>query len=860
MPQPKLEKFNRRGLALKLQVTPGTPEAPNPATDGLRLYDGRSGTEFDVLEDSPDRRHFSSPRISTWNHRAWIEGSLRVQPGSGANPPDADPLLRIAGMQPDTDGLPAGSVRYLPISEDIPCATTDFWHAGTLRRMHDVRAAISELSIQIGERATARLRMLGFYSGIGQQALPAVPVAEELGPVVEAENSEARIIQYPDDVAGDTLHVWAKSLSIDCGTRLTPKHYTQHREIGYDDRQPSFSLRIARTDLTEFDPWTLRADGTLITAALRVTGADGRYTEIGIRGYIRDVEEVEIDGDYGWEIAGPCVASPAGGDDFYVEFGNPDNPDGGGLPHAIGSPILSLDDEHVSEDGGTGGYVVTFPWQPVVHDEQLVIGPDVVGAPGPDLVVTIDVPGDNFLDDDPHTLTIELASDAGGTVQLNLTVDGVPWLEEQAIVVPPGGQTVVITFTRPAPDQPWDVVIDPPIGAPDTSCADLDDEPTETDFTNAMLQGPLEGSGGEATGILLDWASGGPLFVLDTDDLAALFAGQGSSNAIQETPPESGLLRLYENQAVYVVHANVPHHVACREIFVTPDVIPYDPLDPSRSVVWYSASNPEFPTSGDEIFPGGQDKRGGLRIRFTSDESGVVTVSNAEIFAPPINTTCEDILSDNFNRVGDLVGTAPQVGPAWVADVLNVGSETPTTNGTHAVFGAADGADNETKIAALNFGGPKRIVDMVIAASGVLNAITPEAGGGSSFSFNIGLFNDPDPTAVDAYLNGADFTVTRDQDTGICVVNFGAFSVSGDPIEYSQAIGVGISAGDPVPFDLRAEVHGSEVTFFVNDTAVFSGAGFVFADQDSYQYAQAIGAIGVEVDSAHIGVCHVVEV
>ena len=65
----------------------------------------------------------------------------------------------------------------------------------------------------------------------------------------------------------------------------------------------------------------MRKAGTYITATMRVKNSDNRYTEFGIRGLIRDINETDIDGDYGWEITGPCIATSAGGDEFYIAFG-----------------------------------------------------------------------------------------------------------------------------------------------------------------------------------------------------------------------------------------------------------------------------------------------------------------------------------------------------------------------------------------------------------------------------------------------------------------------------------------------------------------------------------------------------------
>ena len=325
MAQPNLEKFIRRGLTLKLQPTPGVPVVPSAATDGVRFYDGQSGTEFDALEENRDRAYFSGNEFSTFNHRAFIEGAVHLYPPAtpGAavgGTPECHALLLIAGMAQTLD-QPNNLTRYNPISTGIALATSNFWHAGTLRQIYDARANISALSMEIGNRARAQLRVQGFYDSMGEQALPAVTVSETLGPVIEAANSTMRITQYPGGVAGAPLLVWGKALTVDFGSQLASKEYTEHKETGIDGRQPTLTLRLARTAKADFDPWAVRKAGTYITATMRVKNSDNRYTEFGIRGLIRDINETDIDGDYGWEITGPCIATSAGGDEFYIAFG-----------------------------------------------------------------------------------------------------------------------------------------------------------------------------------------------------------------------------------------------------------------------------------------------------------------------------------------------------------------------------------------------------------------------------------------------------------------------------------------------------------------------------------------------------------
>jgi hypothetical protein len=323
MAQPDLEKFIRRGVAVKIQAAEGTAEAPNTATDGIRFYDGQSGTEFDSLEENRDRPFFGGNEFATFNHRAFIGGSVHLYPpetpGDAVDgTPDADRLLLLGGFTKVLVAGPPGVTRYNPVSSGFPVGTADFWHAGTKRRIFDARAAISALSLAIGERARVNLRLLGTYTSIDEDALPSITVPETLGPVMQAANSITRL-----EVAGGpgAFQCWGKSLSIDLGTQLASKEYTEKKVNAIDGRSPTWSLRVARQAKADFDPWALRKAGTYIEGAQRLIGASDLYTELGFRGLIREINEVDIDGDYGWELSGPAIPTSAGGDECYIEFG-----------------------------------------------------------------------------------------------------------------------------------------------------------------------------------------------------------------------------------------------------------------------------------------------------------------------------------------------------------------------------------------------------------------------------------------------------------------------------------------------------------------------------------------------------------
>lgn len=327
MPQPSLQQFKRRGFTFKVEVTEGTDAAPLAATDGIMLLNGQSGTEFDKIERAIDRPFFTNNPFGVANKRAFIEGDWELIPPAtpGIAGPTAgipgESLLFTGGM---TRVLNAGTktTRYNPISDAIPSGTGYWWHVDTHKRVLGARTGISALKMAIGERAMARIRVQGSYNNVTEDALPNIILPSTVPVVASNVNSTSYVIIGSAVAPG--LLVWAKELSIDFGSAIGTKEYTSHKTTAISDRLATFSYRIAKADLDDFNPWTVRDAGTIIQGNFRTlnTLPTGLYTEIGFRGQIEQINEVDIDGDLGWELTGPCVASNAGGDEVYIEFGD----------------------------------------------------------------------------------------------------------------------------------------------------------------------------------------------------------------------------------------------------------------------------------------------------------------------------------------------------------------------------------------------------------------------------------------------------------------------------------------------------------------------------------------------------------
>lgn len=322
MAQPDLQQFKKRGLALALRTVAGVAVVPAPATNGILLFNGTSGTETDTVERPVDRPFFTGQPFAVTNKRAFVEGEFELYPpatpgAEDTSDADCGVLLLPAGMTTVKDEA-AKTTRYNPVSAGIAISDAKFWHAGTIKAIAAARHNVSSLVLAIGDRFKGNIRVQGDYTDIAEGELPVITLPTTVPVVATAANTTGKVTPLP---GGAPLQIWAKSLSVDFSNTLATKEFTSHKETSITDRAPTWTLRLARTALADFNPWTLRDAGTLIAAALRTTEKDGRYSELGIRGQIQSISETDIDGDYGWELTGPCVASDTGGDELYIEFG-----------------------------------------------------------------------------------------------------------------------------------------------------------------------------------------------------------------------------------------------------------------------------------------------------------------------------------------------------------------------------------------------------------------------------------------------------------------------------------------------------------------------------------------------------------
>jgi len=323
MAQPDLIPFSRRTLLLRLRASasPGTPVVPD-SNHGILMFNGQSGTEIDVIERPIDRPFYGGAPFGIANKRAFIEGEIELYapktPGqTNTSNSDAHAVLLPAGLT-TVKSASAKTTRYTPVSENIAVSDAYFHHAEILKKMAGARHALSSVTLDIGKHFKANVRIQGDYETVEEVPVPSIHFPDT-APVVASPHNTTALVTVP---GGAALTVWAKTLSLDTGNQITQRDYTSHRETGITARQPTFTFRLAKTALSDFNPWAVRDAGIVINVAFRLNEGANKYSELGIRGQIEQISESDIDGDYGWELSGRCIPSNTGGDEFYIEFGD----------------------------------------------------------------------------------------------------------------------------------------------------------------------------------------------------------------------------------------------------------------------------------------------------------------------------------------------------------------------------------------------------------------------------------------------------------------------------------------------------------------------------------------------------------
>ena len=312
-----LESFRSRALLLKVETTEGTDSVPTAALDAFQLFDGSSGVTGDVVEREIDRPFFTNTPFVVANPRAFIEGSFEIVPPSVPGNAvtgiaSTDALLRIGGMARTLTVGPPGNTRYNPVSTLIPSATAYWYHAGTHKKITGARAALSGITMAVGNYMRGQLRIEGNYQTVEEATVSGLVYTAFATPRVGSTESMA--------LSFNGFNVEGKSLAIDFGSEQRTIEHTEARLNRITDRRATFTARLYRPTLASFNPWTAWRNGTIVPIMGTHTELDGRNTVLEVRAQIEGINEVEIDGDLGLEISGRCIATSTGGDEFLLRF------------------------------------------------------------------------------------------------------------------------------------------------------------------------------------------------------------------------------------------------------------------------------------------------------------------------------------------------------------------------------------------------------------------------------------------------------------------------------------------------------------------------------------------------------------
>lgn len=333
MAQPAFDFFTSRGLAVKAEVTEGTDPTGTSALNSFDIMNGKSGTEFDKVERKRDRVFFTGDPFVVANKRAFIEGEIELIPptvpgaaGATGTAP-CEVVLLPCGMSRAVS-LVTNTTTLTPISRAVPSVFCYWWHSGTYLEVAAARGNVNGLKMEIGSRFMANIRLQGTYVEKEEATVPTdFDYSDFTAPLVAEYNNSTMIVNV-DDSAGATvgtadLHLWGKMLSVDFGNQLNTKQYTEKKTTAISDRKATWTARFARPAKADFDVYAARDAGHTVMIAFKTTDAvTGLYSQLYIRGQIEQIQDTDIEGDFGYEISGPCIASDAGNDEFSIVFGD----------------------------------------------------------------------------------------------------------------------------------------------------------------------------------------------------------------------------------------------------------------------------------------------------------------------------------------------------------------------------------------------------------------------------------------------------------------------------------------------------------------------------------------------------------
>lgn len=330
MAQPQLDSFIRRGFLLKLEGTEGQDSVPVVGTDGILLLNGSSGTTFEKRTRQTDRAVMGNYAFAVANKGAFIEGDFELfspaTPGQVATGNYVQEILLLSAGMDVVKAAGPKTTKYSPKSTAIASASGYWWHIDSHLHVLGCRNDLKSVKMEIGQIFGGKAHVQGNYTSVVKDSLPSGITLYTTVPVTCAYNVCDADIKVG---GGAALVVWAKSLELTLGSDLKSKEYSAVKKNAIASRAPTWKMRIAKTDLADFSPVNIRDAGTKVELRMRTweggNNTSGNWGELYCQGQIETVDEVEIDGDFGWDLSGPCIptnaATEAIGDEFYIMFG-----------------------------------------------------------------------------------------------------------------------------------------------------------------------------------------------------------------------------------------------------------------------------------------------------------------------------------------------------------------------------------------------------------------------------------------------------------------------------------------------------------------------------------------------------------
>ena len=258
-----MSKLTRKTLILfAIEVVTGTDAVPTAALNAILA---RNVTPDPVNSEFASRDVITpylgnSEQLPAATHS---ELDFEVElAGSGAvgTAPKWGPLLRACGFAETV--VEGASVKYLPISDNLPTATIYYFLDGLFHKLTSARGTVA-ISMTAKSVPVLQFKFTGLYNDVVDQAMPAnVDYSDFQKPVVvNRQNTPTWTFQG----ASTPL----QALSIDLTNTVTYSNLVMQESVDITDRKPTGSATLQLGSVAEKDWWAAVRDA--VTGPLTIT-------------------------------------------------------------------------------------------------------------------------------------------------------------------------------------------------------------------------------------------------------------------------------------------------------------------------------------------------------------------------------------------------------------------------------------------------------------------------------------------------------------------------------------------------------------------------------------------------------------